>query len=130
MPSLASLTTALALSTAALATPVQLNKRATFSIEQVERTTVLKNGPQQMVKTLRKFGKHVPQNLLDAAAARENEATFSVADVNGSAPAVPADQYDSLYLSPVTVGNTQVMLDFDTGSADLYVCIVSHCERN
>lgn len=116
MPSFAHLTAALALAGSAVATPVQLDKRATFSVQQVERTTYLKNGAEQKVKTLRKYGKPVPQSLLDAV---ENAAVFSIEDVNGSAPAVPGDQYDSLYLSPVTIGSTTLQLDFDTGSSDL-----------
>lgn len=38
---------------------------------------------------------------------------------SGSEPANPNDEYDSSYLSPVTIGSTTVNLDFDTGSADL-----------
>ena len=117
MPSFAHLTAALALTGTALATPVQVNKRETFSVKQVERGTYLKNGPEQKVKTLRKYGKPVPQSLLDAAENRAN--VFTVTAVNGSAPAVPGDEYDSLYLSPVTVGSKTVQLDFDTGSSDL-----------
>jgi hypothetical protein len=68
-----------------------------------------------MIKTLRKYGKPVPQSLLDAAA---NTATVHI-DSQGSVPAVPGDSYDSSYLSPVTVGSKTLHLDFDTGSADL-----------
>lgn len=117
MPSFTHLTAALAFASTAIATPVQIDKRSTFSVQQVERTTYLKNGPEQKVKALRKYGKAVPQSLLDAAENRAN--VFSVTAVNGSAPAVPGDEYDSLYLSPVTVGDTTVQLDFDTGSSDL-----------
>jgi len=118
MPSFTSLILALALTSTIVATPVQLEKRNTFSVEQVERSKYLKNGPQQMAKTLRKYGKPVPANLL---AAVENSAVYATAAANdtGSDPAVPADQYDSLYLSPVTIGNSTVQLDFDTGSSDL-----------
>ncbi|KAH7389914.1 aspartic protease PEP1 [Pyrenochaeta sp. MPI-SDFR-AT-0127] len=122
MPSFIQLTAALALSGTALSTPVQLNKRGTFSVQQVERTTYLKNGPEQKVKALRKYGKAVPQSLLAAAENRASAAdVFSIESVNGSAPAVPGDEYDSLYLSPVTIGSKTVQLDFDTGSSDLWV---------
>ena len=43
----------------------------------------------------------------------------TAAAVTGSEPANPSDDYDSSYLSPVTIGTTTVNLDFDTGSADL-----------
>ena len=45
--------------------------------------------------------------------------TVTAAAVTGSDPANPSDDYDSSYLSPVTIGSTTVNLDFDTGSADL-----------
>lgn len=120
MPSFTQWTAALALTSTALSTPVQLDKRGAFSVHQVERTTYLKNGPEQKVKTLRKYGKPVPQSLLAAAENRANAAeVFSVEAVDGSAPAVPGDEYDSLYLSPVTIGSKTLQLDFDTGSSDL-----------
>ncbi|KAH9872236.1 hypothetical protein IAQ61_005071 [Plenodomus lingam] len=121
MPSIVSLTAALTFVGAVIASPVE--KRSAFSVEQVPHTTYLKNGPAQKVKTLRKYGKPVPQSLLDAAESRDAVGeTFTASAVgDGSDPAVPSDQYDSSYLSPVTVGSTTVELDFDTGSADLWV---------
>ncbi|KAH8728184.1 aspartic peptidase domain-containing protein [Phaeosphaeriaceae sp. PMI808] len=116
MPSLFHLTTALALTTSVIATPVQLQKRE-FSVNQVAKGTFRKNGPQQTIKTLRKYGKPVPQSLIDAAA---NSEVFSISD-QGSAPATPGDSFDSSYLSPVTVGSKTLNLDFDTGSSDLWV---------
>ncbi|KAF1939902.1 acid protease [Clathrospora elynae] len=125
MPSIARLTMALALVGAVAATPVQLDKRSSFTVEQVKHTTHLKNGAALKVKTLRKFGKEVPQELLDASENwANNNANILSADAGGSQgsdPAVPSDSYDSSYLSPVTVGSTTVHLDFDTGSADLWV---------
>jgi hypothetical protein len=120
MPSFTRLAAALALSSAVIATPVQLEKRKEFTVEQVEKSQYLKIGPQQMIKTLRKFGKPVPQHLLAAVENYHSDVHIEAAgDDEGSAPAVPGDQYDSLYLSPVTVGSNNVHLDFDTGSADL-----------
>ncbi|OAL04992.1 acid protease [Phaeosphaeriaceae sp. SRC1lsM3a] len=116
MPSFTYLTAALALTGSVAATPVQ--KRDAFSVEQVARGTYRKIGPQQVAKTLRKFGKTVPDNIL---AAVDNAASVQAASDTGTDPAVPSDQYDSSYLSPVTVGSNTVHLDFDTGSADLWV---------
>jgi len=110
MPSISStLTAAAVLLGAATANPI-IAKRS-FSINQVERGVFLRNGAQQVAKTYRKYGVPVPDHVQSAAAAA----------VTGSAPANPGDEYDSLYLSPVTLGNTTVQLDFDTGSADLWV---------
>jgi hypothetical protein len=98
------------------------DKRSAFSVEQVPRSIHLKNGPQQKVKALRKHGKAVPEHLIQAADLRASMADSSVvtaAAADGTVPAVPNDEYDSAYLSPVTVGSTTVHLDFDTGSSDL-----------
>jgi len=121
MPSFTYLTAALALASTVSATPVELHKRKAFTIEQVERKTFVKNGPVQVAKTLRKYGKPVPAHILKAAELGPSNDVLTAAAENGTAPAVPADQYDSLYLSPVTIGNTTVQLDFDTGSGDLWV---------
>ncbi|KAJ8117162.1 hypothetical protein OPT61_g1587 [Boeremia exigua] len=117
MPSFTYLTAALALASAVAATPVQ--KRDAFSVQQVKHNIHLKNGPGQVAKTLRKYGKVVPQHIQAAADARAN--TIAALATSGSEPANPSDEYDSSYLSPVTIGSTTVNLDFDTGSADLWV---------
>ncbi|RAR11873.1 acid protease [Stemphylium lycopersici] len=121
MPSFAHLTAALAFAGTVAANPIQLNKRSEFSVEQVPRSTYLKNGPEQKVKALRKHGKAVPDSLLKAAEERASNTVVAAAAESGSAPATPGDEYDSLYLSPVTIGSTTVHLDFDTGSSDLWV---------
>ncbi|KAF2010963.1 Asp-domain-containing protein [Aaosphaeria arxii CBS 175.79] len=111
MPSLSALATLLAFSDVILGSPVDVQKRKPFSLGQVERKKFVKHGPTQMAKDLRKHGVAVPEAISIAAAAGPN----------GSAPAVPGDQYDSLYLTPVTVGSSTLQLDFDTGSSDLWV---------
>ncbi|KAF2124713.1 Asp-domain-containing protein [Dothidotthia symphoricarpi CBS 119687] len=121
MPSISCLTAALAFASTALANPVQLDKlekRSTFSVEQVKHSTYLKNGPAQIAKTFRKYGKTVPDHILAAA---DNAASVSAAAVTGTVPANPSDSYDSSYLSPVTIAGKTVHLDFDTGSSDLWV---------
>ncbi|KAF1995606.1 acid protease [Amniculicola lignicola CBS 123094] len=112
MPSISSCITALVAFLAIVdASPVELQKRR-FSLNQVHRKFVLRNGAEQRAKTLRKYGHKVPANILKAARL--------AAPTNGTAPAVPVDEYDSLYLTPVLLGNTTVQLDIDTGSADLW----------
>jgi len=94
----------------ASANPVNLlEKRKSFTIHQVEKGKVARILPVDMARTYAKFGKEVPSHIAAAAAAA----------VSGSVAAIPEDAYDSLYLSPVTVGCQTVNLDFDTGSADL-----------
>ncbi|KAK7525808.1 aspartic peptidase domain-containing protein [Phyllosticta citriasiana] len=101
----------------ALASPVarhELQKRNTFSFAQVERGTYVKNGPAQVAKVHKKYGKTIP-SVVDAAVSAAAAAT------TGSVQATPEDNLDSLYLCPVMVGGTELQLDFDTGSADLWV---------
>lgn len=90
MPSIAStFTAALAFLSVVGASPVEIQKRKAFSLKQVERKTYLKNGPNQIAKTLRKYGAKVPAYILSAAEAR-------AANNTGTAPAKPGDEYDSL----------------------------------
>ncbi|RMZ68651.1 aspartic endopeptidase pep1 [Pyrenophora seminiperda CCB06] len=95
-------------------------KREAFSVKQVERSTYLKNGPAQIIKTLRKHGKEVPTHLVKAAEDRASNTVVNAAAASGAVSANPSDQYDVSYLSPVTVGGTVLQLDFDTGSSDLW----------
>ena len=75
MPSFTYLTAALALTSAVVATPVQ--KRDAFTVEQVEHSVHLKNGPAQIAKTLRKYGQVVPSHIQKAADARANVCSSS-----------------------------------------------------
>ncbi|EMD58675.1 hypothetical protein GGP41_006123 [Bipolaris sorokiniana] len=121
MPSIVNLTAALALAGSVAANPIQLDKRGTFSINQVPHSTHLKNGPADKVKALRKYGKPVPESLLKAAENRANMVVVEATSSSGSVAASPNDQYDASYLSPVTIGTKTFHLDFDTGSSDLWV---------
>ena len=94
-----------------LAAPANIFRRDAFEIIQVAGPKFFKNGPTQMLKTYNKFasvGAKAPSEVLAAAAAAQT----------GEVSANP-EQYDQSYLCPVTVGSSQLNLDFDTGSADL-----------
>jgi len=109
MPSLAYLTALVAAIGLVQASPVALEKRKAFTVTQVEKGKFIRNGAASVAKTYEKYGKPVPANVAAAAAAQ------------GSVTAAPSDEYDSSYLCPVDVGGTTMELDFDTGSADLWV---------
>lgn len=109
MPSFKSAAALAAMVGVALATPIE--KRGTFSLKQVQKGTYLKNGPASVVKTFNKYGKEAPSEVKAAAAAA----------ATGEVTTEPGDEYDSLYLTPVTVGSVEMELDIDTGSADLWV---------
>ncbi|EME47325.1 hypothetical protein DOTSEDRAFT_69301 [Dothistroma septosporum NZE10] len=101
-----------ALVASALAAPAELVGRSTFQVAQVPAGKVVKNGPISMHKTYQKyakFGAVAPADVKAAAAAQQ-----------GSVAANP-EQYDQSYLCPVSVGGKTLNLDFDTGSADLWV---------
>ncbi|OQO05848.1 Aspartic protease [Cryoendolithus antarcticus] len=110
------LTTAAALVATAgyvLAAPSALVPRKTFQVSQIAKGKVFINGPTQVVKTHQKYAKLGATVPSDAAAA-------AAAVQSGSVAANP-EQYDESYLCPVSVGGQTLNLDFDTGSADLWV---------
>lgn len=113
MPSLLTTVALMASATLSLAAPAELEKRSSFVLEQVSVGQKFLNGPIAMLKTYNKYAKvgaQAPSEVLAAAAAAQS----------GSVTATP-EQYDESYLCPVTVGGSTLNLDFDTGSADLYV---------
>jgi len=108
MISIRSLAAFLALVSLTVASPVQLKKRGHFSIKQIEGRRRIRQGPVAMRRGLQKWGAPVAKELEVAVASVKN----------GSVAAVP-EEFDIEYLSPVTVGDRVLQLDFDTGSADL-----------
>ncbi|PWY66072.1 aspergillopepsin I precursor [Aspergillus heteromorphus CBS 117.55] len=111
----AALTLGLGLSSAVIAAPApipQTQPKGFFSIHQVAKPSVANrtrsvNLPAAYARSLAKFGATVPQSVQDAAG-------------EGSAVTTPQAD-DAEYLTPVTVGGSTLHLDFDTGSADLWV---------
>ena len=80
-----------------------------FTINQAVAKPFLP-GPVQIQRAYSKFGVAVPEDVAAAAAG------------DGSVAATP-EQYDAEYLCPVNIGGQTLNLDFDTGSADLYVTL-------
>lgn len=86
-----------------------LPSRKQFSINQVAvPATSTRSYAHAYAKALNKFGAEVPTAVRAATAA------------SGSAITTP-DNGDEEYLTPVDIGGTTLNLDFDTGSADLWV---------
>lgn len=108
------LLTSAALVATALAAPANIVGRAAFELKQVEHGKVYKNGPLQLLSAYDKYAR------VGAVAPSEVKAAAAAAQQTGEVAANP-EQYDAAYLSPVTIGDSEVNLDFDTGSADLWV---------
>ncbi|KAL2817724.1 aspartic protease pep1 [Aspergillus cavernicola] len=101
-------TAVLGLSALASAAPTA-SPRQGFTVNQLS-TQIPKrsiNLPGILANALSKYGATIPTHVQDAA-------------VHGSAVTTP-EEYDVEYLTPVDVGGTVLNLDFDTGSADLWV---------
>ncbi|KAJ5698520.1 Penicillopepsin-1 [Penicillium macrosclerotiorum] len=95
---------------AALAAAAPANKPSSkFSVNQVARqATKTTNFAAAYGRALSKYGAAVPSHVQAAAAA------------SGVATTTP-EANDEEYLTPVSIGGTTLNLDFDTGSADLWV---------
>ena len=96
------LLTSAALVATTLAAPANIMGRSAFELIQVEHGKFYKNGPMQLLSTYEKYsraGAVAPADVKAAAAAQQT----------GDVAANP-EQYDSAYLSPVTIGDSQLNL--------------------
>ncbi|KAL8676749.1 MAG: hypothetical protein Q9224_007257, partial [Gallowayella concinna] len=78
-----------------------------FTVHQTTPKPKIRSGPAAVAATFLKYGKQPPSNVKAAAASND-----------GSVVTTPTE-FDSQYLTPVTIGGQTVNLDFDTGSSDL-----------
>ncbi|MCJ1470374.1 hypothetical protein MMC07_009019 [Pseudocyphellaria aurata] len=90
------------------------------------------SGVAAMEKAYRKFGIPLPKTLnaplpkeLESSAGSTVETPKSLAATGGGSSSsnviATAEEGDSEFLSPVTIGGQTVTMDFDTGSSDLWV---------
>ena len=84
---------------------LQVNKD--FVVRQSVRKSTIKSGPKAYASVFAKYGKEPPP-VVKAAAANNNGIVITT-----------PTEFDSEYLTPVTIGGQTVNLDFDTGSSDL-----------
>lgn len=106
-------------------------KSRSYKVERVRRGNDAIRGPDALRKAYRKY-RIVPTNLgIDLA---DFEPISNVKHVNinkqvdepeqSGAVSAASVQGDAAFVSPVLVGGQKLVLNFDTGSADLYVHIV------
>ena len=112
----------LALAIAAQAAPLTPNTTIqgskSFSAPAVYNTNFVRNGTAALLKAYAKHKLTPTKDFSPEIKSALQSATQKRQD--GSAPADPT-QYDSEYLVSTTIGGQKLNLDFDTGSADLYV---------
>ena len=102
------LSAASALISLASSSPVE-KRREAFSVHQTVPKPFIKSGPAAVAAVYKKYGATAPADVLAAAAANDGTVTTT------------PEQYDSEYLTPVSIGGQTLNLDFDTGSSDLWV---------
>lgn len=96
------------------AAPTPIEKRV-YKLDRVRAGRKNRNGVAEMERAYRKYGFSVPQSMHQAAI----NATIRVAQ-EGETEATP-EEGDAMFLAPVTVGGQELMINFDTGSADFWV---------
>jgi len=80
-----------------------------FTVPQVAAKPFIASGPAVIASVYGKYNVQAPQDVAAAAASNNSTVTAS------------PEQYDSEYLCAVEIGGQTLNLDFDTGSADLWV---------
>lgn len=101
-----------------------------FTVEQIHTGYTLKSGPVEVLKTMNKFGKTPPAELVakvaDITSAMPywlppTSAITARSPINSGTVSATPQQYDSEYLEPIKIAGKTFQLDFDTGSSDLWV---------
>ena len=109
----------------ASAAPSQLQPRS-FKIQRQPTGNIrVRDGVAEMGKAYQKYGFPVPDAISKAitqnnAQTSANVTSQAAGKQQGTTDATP-EQGDSEFLSPVSVGGQQLMMDFDTGSSDMWV---------
>ncbi|KAJ5670410.1 aspergillopepsin A-like aspartic endopeptidase [Penicillium maclennaniae] len=130
---LLSLVLFLSLSYDSLAAPTALppqQRSRSFRVERVKRSDYIPNGPNALAKAYRKFGL-APTTFIDVDLndfEAYNTAKSAVSTTTGSSEddqtgevAAKSINSDVEFISTVTIGGQGIPMDFDTGSADMWV---------
>ncbi|KAI9764090.1 MAG: hypothetical protein M1840_008895 [Geoglossum simile] len=105
------------LATVALGAPVleshEKRRPGSFKIEQVRNPHYEPNGLADLKSAYAKYGLSMPEGFDHRLAKRAG-------DVQGNVSAIPVGR-DKQFVSPVTIGGQTFLMNFDTGSSDLWV---------
>ncbi|KAL1956747.1 hypothetical protein VTO42DRAFT_6800 [Malbranchea cinnamomea] len=102
------ITSLLALTAVAVAAPTE-KRGHHFTIQQGDRVRAPLSPAAHYMRAFQKFQKPVPDHVLTA-----------VQGGTGTVPAVP-EEWDTEYLTPITVGGQILHVAIDTGSSDMWV---------
>lgn len=123
MTPITSLLLVTSLISAVFAAPTQ-PKRRSFRVDRVRQANYVPNGHAALRKAYVKFGLEDITFLPNADAAAEIDAETAGSSGTesevGEVSASPT-QNDAEFLSPVSVGGQTIVMDFDTGSSDMWV---------
>ena len=123
MTPITSLLLATTLVSTVFAAPTQHKKRS-FKVDRIRQANYVPNGPAALRKAYVKFGlddisflpnTNVATNIDDAT-----NSSSGTGSESGQVTASPT-QNDAEFLSPVSVGGQTIVMDFDTGSSDMWV---------
>lgn len=125
--------------TATTAAPTKLQGRS-FKVRRERQRSYVPNGLAALHKTYRKYGWDLPESLTKAPSTKSQTSSVTAGTMTGynstmdgsNSPITKAnsetgdalatpEQNDQEFLSPITIGGQRLLMDFDTGSADLWV---------
>ncbi|KAI4125817.1 MAG: hypothetical protein LQ338_004058 [Usnochroma carphineum] len=104
---------------AASAAPAKIGEKSFKIHRRAIGSPKARNGVAELSKAYRKYGWKVPEGLSNKVQIPQNISTKH-AGGEGTVKTTP-EEGDVSFLSPVTVGGQTLMMDFDTGSSDLWV---------
>jgi hypothetical protein len=127
--SIQSLVVLVLLCTVALSAPTQRQqKKRSFKVSRIRQRNFVPNGSIALRKAYAKFGLQGFGLVPDLEIATGLVPIAELAASNGSGSdngqvSAASSQNDAEFLSPVTVGGQTLVMNFDTGSSDMYVIL-------
>src|SRR4051812_33647651 len=117
------------LCTVALSAPTQRqHKKRSFKVSRIRQRDFVPDGSVALRKAYAKFGLRgfgfIPElNIATNLVPLSQLAAASGTGFENGQVATTSSQNDAEFLSPVTVGGQTLIMNFDTGSSDMYVIL-------